>query len=153
LAVELVPHEALRVGGSAIVRDVELFGASGEAASGSSALRFGGEGYARLRFDRYRGELRGRVSDGFGGRRVGVQGRFSARLPGERVSVDVRGILLGIRPDLQPREHQLSLGYVVGAEYQMSPEAALLFELEHNYGHLSGQQLRFLVLLDLELGI
>ena len=145
----MAPLRGLRLGGLALVRQAGFLSPGDDSELDPESFRFGGEGYARMRSGRYRGELRARLSDGFGGRRVGVDARFVARLPGDRVTLDFRGTLLGLREDIDPEEHAISLGYVAGARYRMSREATILFELEHNYSRDIGQQLRFLALLDL----
>ena len=86
---------------------------------------------------------------GYGGRRIGVIGRLVAAPSGRRFSFDLRGIVLGLQEDLEPQRRMISLGYVVGARYQMSRDAAVLFEFEHNGSEALGQQFRVLALLDL----
>jgi hypothetical protein len=149
LRADLTLVPGIVLSGAGLVRQVGFLAPDEDEALSSGALRFGGEGRARLQRGRFLGELRARIADGYGGRRAGADLRLAARLPGDRVTLDVRGTVLGLRQDVTPFDHQVSLGYVVGARYLMTREAALLFELEHNASRLLGQQLRFLVMLDM----
>lgn len=150
LGFRLLP--ALELGLSGLVRQVGFLSPEGDAFD-EEGLRYGGQAYGRIRWRWLQAELRGRIGLGYGGRRVGVIGRLVATPSGRRMSLDLRGIVLGLRDDLQPADHRITLGYVVGARYQMDRDAALLFEFEHNSSHELGQQFRFLVLLDLGLWI
>lgn len=149
LRLQVTPMPGLQFGALGLVRRLGLLVGNENDAPDADALRGGGEAYARLRLGRYSGDLRAKLADGHGGRRAGLAARFGALLPGDRVSVDLRGTLLGLRDDLAPNEHRVVLGYVVGARYAMSREASLLFELEHNHSRALGHGLRFLAMLDL----
>lgn len=142
----------IELGISGLVRQVGFLAPEGDAFD-EEGLRYGGQAYGRIRWRWLRAELRGRIGLGYGGRRVGVIGRLVATPSGRWVSIDLRGILLGLREDLQPQQHTITLGYVIGARYQLDRDAALLFEFEHNSSHEMGQQFRFLALLDLGLWI
>ncbi len=146
LETRLTPGFVL--GASGLVRQVGFLSATDEPFD-VDGLRYGGTAYGRLHRRGLSGEIRGRMSLGYGGRRVGVTAHFAARLPRTPVSLDLRGIVLGLRDDLEPEDHLITLGYVFGARYRLSHDAALIFELEHNASHRLGQQFRFLVLLDL----
>ena len=146
LDVELRPLDRLVFGATGYVRDVSVFA---DDSGDPSSLGYGGAIYTRLRYRWLMGEVRARLGEGFGGQRVGVVWRIVASIPRAHLGLDFRGTLLGLREDIPPHGNRVSFGYVVGARYQMSPEAAVVFELEHNGSHDLGHQLRFLALLDL----
>jgi hypothetical protein len=142
------PINGLELGLLGNVRQAGLDDQSGDVFD-ADELGYGGEVYGRIRWSWLQGELRGKVGLGFGGRRIGVIGRLVATPRGQRVSFDLRGMVLGLRDDLDPDDHQISVGYVVGARYRVTRDAAILFEFEHNSSDELGQQFRFLTLLDL----
>jgi hypothetical protein len=148
LRLRLRPLSGLELGAVGSVRQAGFLEDGGEVFD-AEGLGYGGELYGRIRWSWLQAELRGRVGLGFGGRRVGVIARIVATPRGQRLSFDLRGIVLGLRDDLDPGVRQISLGYVVGARYAMTRDAALLFEFEHNANDEVGQQFRFLTLLDL----
>lgn len=148
LLVRFRPIGGLELGVLGTVRQAGLAGEGGRVFD-ADELGYGGELYGRIRWSWLQGELRGRVGLGYGGRRIGVIGRLVATPRGQRFSVDLRGMVLGLRDDLDPEDRQISIGYVVGARYRVTDDAALLFELEHNATDELGQQFRFLTLLDL----
>jgi hypothetical protein len=146
LVAELMLWRGLRLGASGYIRDVSFLQPEGD---DPETLGYGGAVFGRFAWRWLRGELKARLGDGYGGLRLGVIWRMSALIPRYGLGFDFRGTLLGVREDIPPYERRVSLGYVIGARYQMSREAALLLEFEHNASQQLGQQLRFLALLDL----
>ena len=146
LVVELRPLTDLYFGATGYIRDVSF---TDEAGDDPDTLGYGGSIYTRLRWRWLRGEVRARLGEGYGGQRLGVTWRFVASVPRYGLDFDFRGTLLSLVEDLPPNERRVSVGYVIGARYEMSREAAILFEFEHNASHAMGQQFRFLALLDL----
>lgn len=148
LRLEFRPFQRFVVGLSGIVRQtgVQLRGGN---ISDVDGLRYGGSLYSRLRWRWLMAELRGRVGLGFGGQRIGAIARVLASIPRNPLSFDFRGIIFSTREDLEPEEAIISYGYVVGARYELSDDASILFELEHNASEELGQQFRFLAMLDL----
>lgn len=148
LSVEFRPLEALILGVSGQVSQAGFMSLSGEVFD-AEGLRGGATVFGALRWRWMLAELRGRLRMGYGGERIGATARFLARLPGQPLAFDFRGTVLALRDDLPPAETDMTLGYVIGARYRLSHDAALLAEFEHNRSEILGQQFRFLVMLDL----
>lgn len=146
LLAELLLLRGLRLGLSGYVRDVSFLQPEGD---DPETLGYGGAVFGRVAWRWLRGEIKARLGHGYGGLRLGVMWRFAALIPRYGLGFDFRGTLLGLREDVAPYERRVSVGYVIGGRYQMSEEAAILLEFEHNASHDRGHQLRFLALLDL----